>query len=71
MNGKKAKLLRKSTLELFNATAQDTTYDPWSPPEFMMVSGRYLKVKRGVPCQLNDMCGRSQYKKLKNAYKTR
>lgn len=69
MRGKKAKQLRKSTFELFNASAQDVTYDPWNPPEFMLVSGRYLKIKRGVPCKLNDMCGRKMYKKLKQAYK--
>jgi len=74
MNGKKAKALRKATKELFNADASEKLFMPWNPPEFMRIPGespdmdRYIKVKPGKSCELDPMCGRAMYHKLKASY---
>jgi hypothetical protein len=69
MRGSKARNIRKAVKQLFNLEAQQAIYNEWSPPEFAKLPQGFIKVVKGVPCELISTCGRKKYKELKAMYK--
>lgn len=69
MRGKKAKSIRKAVKDLFGLDAKQAIYNEWSVPEFAQLPNGFMKVVKGVPCELISTCGRKKYKELKSMYK--
>jgi len=69
MNGSKARNIRKAVKQLFNLDPQQAIYNDWSVPEYASLPQGYMKVVKGVPCELISTCGRKKYKEFKNMYK--
>ena len=68
MRGKKARNIRKAVKELFNLDPEQAIYNDWSVPEFAKLPQGFMKVVKGVPCELIKTCGRFKYKELKRMY---
>ena len=69
MRGSKARNIRKAVKELFNLDPSQAIYNNWAPPEFAQLPQGFVKVVKGVPCELISTCGRKKYKEFKNMYK--
>lgn len=71
MRGSKAKDFRKVTQQVYNLDPKQAIYNDWSNPEFAELPnhGGFVKVVKGVPCELTKQCGRAVYKKHKKDYK--
>ena len=69
MRGSKAKNIRKGVKQLFQLDPSQAIYEDWAPPEFAQLPEGFMKVVKGVPCEMTKTCGRAKYKELKSMYK--